>query len=111
LSYLSERLTNGESIILVAKDDDEAVGFTQLYPGFSSISMKPLYTLNDLFVAESHRGNGIGSLLLDAAETMGRNQGWKGMVLETATDNPAQKLYERKGWSKDVEYFHFGLYF
>lgn len=109
--YLSERLANNESIILVAKEDGNPVGFTQLYPGFSSVSMKPLYTLNDLFVADSHRGKGIGGLLLDAAEAMGRNLGWKGMVLETATDNPAQKLYERKGWNKDVAYFHYGIYF
>jgi GNAT superfamily N-acetyltransferase len=109
--YLSERLANNESIILVAKENGKAIGFTQLYPGFSSVSMKPLYTLNDLFVADSHRGKGIGGLLLEAAEAMGRNLGWKGMVLETATDNPAQKLYERKGWNKDVEYFHYGIYF
>lgn len=109
--FLSERLAKHQSIIIVAKEDDKGIGFTQLYPGYSSVSMKPLYTLNDLFVDQLHRGKGIGSLLLDAAENMGQKLGWKGMVLETAIDNPAQHLYERKSWKKDVDYFHYGLYF
>jgi GNAT superfamily N-acetyltransferase len=109
--YLSERLANKESIILVATEGDIAVGFTQLYPSFSSVSMKPLYILNDLFVAAEMRGKGVGEALLKAAEEMGRELSWKGMVLETASDNPAQRLYERMGWTEDKEYKHYGKYF
>jgi GNAT superfamily N-acetyltransferase len=109
--YLSERLANKESIILVASEGDIAVGFTQLYPSFSSVSMKPLYILNDLFVASEMRGKGVGEALLKAAEDMGRELSWKGMVLETASDNPAQRLYERMGWTEDKEYKHYGKYF
>ncbi|MFM2392465.1 MAG: hypothetical protein RLZZ546_442 [Bacteroidota bacterium] len=109
--FLEERLAKQESIILVAFNEGIAVGFTQLYPSFSSVSMKPLYILNDLYVIEEKRGQGIGENLLDAAEKMGRELAWKGMVLETAHDNPAQKLYERKGWSEDKDYKHYGIYF
>lgn len=110
-AYLSERLSRKESIILVALADEVVVGFTQLYPSFSSVSMQPLYILNDLFVTAQNRGQGIGEALLDAAEKIGRELAWKGMVLETAHDNPAQRLYERKGWSEDKDYKHYGKYF
>jgi GNAT superfamily N-acetyltransferase len=109
--YLSERLANKESIILVASEGDIAVGFTQLYPSFSSVSMKPLYILNDLFVTAEMRGKGVGEALLKSAEELGRELSWKGMVLETASDNPAQRLYERMGWTEDKEYKHYGKYF
>ena len=43
--FLSERLTHGESIVLLAIDEtrdmhDSGVGFVQLYPSFSSIAMR-----------------------------------------------------------------------
>ncbi len=109
--FLTERLARKESIILVAFENHIAVGFTQLYPSFSSVSMKPLYILNDLFVEEEKRGLGVGEALLEAAEHKGRESSWKGMTLETAQDNPAQRLYERKGWAEDKDYKHYGKYF
>jgi GNAT superfamily N-acetyltransferase len=110
-TYLEERLNNHQSIIIITEDDGELVGFTQLYPSFSSVSMKPLYILNDLFVIKEYRGNGIGQILLKAAGNLGKSLGWKGMVLETHFDNPAQKLYKREGWVLDEDYLHFGKYF
>ena len=109
--FLKERLDRKESIILVAFEGDDAVGFTQLYPSFSSVSMKALYILNDLYVTDAHRGKGIGRALLEEAEAMGKALNWKGMVLETANDNPAQRLYERLGWSHDDAFKHYGKYF
>ncbi len=35
------------------------------------------------------------------------NQNSKGLTLETSIDNPAQKLYERLGWKKDSDVFHY----
>ena len=38
-AFLSERMEQGESVILMAFDDDgSALGFTQLFPSFSSLS-------------------------------------------------------------------------
>ena len=48
--FLRNRIERKESVIFVAVEDDEYIGFTQLYPSFSSISMKELWILNDLFV-------------------------------------------------------------
>lgn len=106
-NFLQERLTNNESIILVADIDGRAVGFTQLYTSFSSVSMLPIYILNDLYVEGEHRKKGIGEALLNHAKKLCRENGFKGLALETAMDNPAQKLYERLGWKKDSGYFHY----
>jgi len=53
--FLQERITNQESIIFIAIDDGKYAGFTQLYPSFSSVGMKKIWILNDLYVALSHR--------------------------------------------------------
>ena len=57
--FLSERFINNDSVIFIAFDQskNEAVGFTQLYPTFTSIRMKKSWILNDLFVSEKRRGH------------------------------------------------------
>ena len=106
--FLKERLENDESIILIALDgNDKGLGFTQLYPTFSSVSMQRFYILNDLYVLPTLRGQGIGESLLNAAKDLARAYNWKGLALETATDNPAQKLYERLGWEKSDDFYHY----
>ncbi|MCH7523552.1 MAG: GNAT family N-acetyltransferase [Bacteroidetes bacterium] len=105
--FLFERLKNRDSIIFLALVDNEAVGFTQLYPSFSSVSMKPIYILNDLFVTEAYRKQGIGVALLNKAKELCREQKYKGLALQTETTNPAQHLYERLGWKKDPDLQYF----
>ena len=58
--FLRNRMERKESVIFVAVEDGEYIGFTQLYPSFSSISMKELWILNDLFVQATKRGAGTG---------------------------------------------------
>ena len=106
--FLSERLYKQDSIIFLALDTNgNGLGFTQLYPSFSSVSMETLYILNDLFVSQSARGMGVGAALLIHAQQFARDEGCKGLTLETAIDNPAQKLYKRLGWVLDSEVNHY----
>lgn len=105
--FLKDRIQNNESIIFMAYVNNEAVGFTQLYPLFSSVSMKPMYLLNDLFVKSNFRGKGIGEALINKAKALCETQQNKGLALQTATDNPAQKLYERLGFIKDHDLYYF----
>lgn len=101
--FLTKRMVGQQSIILLAQDDqNKGLGFTQLYPSFSSVALKQVYILNDLFVAANARGKGVGAALLDAAKEIASLHGARGLVLETAADNPAQKLYEKNGWTKDT---------
>lgn len=107
-TFLKARFNNKESTVFMAfNDKDEALGFTQLYPQFSSVSMKPDYLLNDLFVAKQARGKGVGKALLVRAQEFAIANNSKGIMLETAVDNPAQHLYEKLGWKNDVEVYHY----
>jgi len=107
--FLRERIERGESSVLIALGDDGAgLGFTQLYPLFSSVRAARIEILNDLFVAPGARGQGVGRALLRAAEGSARARGAVRLVLSTALDNhPAQALYAAAGWTRDdafVEY-------
>ena len=102
-AFLRERLARGESALLLAERDGEALGFTQLYPLFSSVRTARLWLLNDLFVADSARRQGVARGLLDAAAAFAREQGAAGLMLETGRDNhPARALYRAAGWHEDA---------
>ncbi len=106
--FLAERLGRGESVILAVVEDGRALGFTQLYPSFSSVSMKPIWILNDLFVAEDARRRGVGARLLRAARDYASRTGAARLALSTAvTNTKAQALYERDGWRRDTEFLHY----
>jgi len=105
--FLEERFDKDQTVIFLALDKEVPVGFTQLYTTFSSASLQPVYILNDLYVDKAHRKKGIGAALLQRAQEHCIKMGYKGLALETATDNPAQKLYERLGWKKDSHWFHY----
>jgi len=105
--FLEERLRNEQSVIFVAAQDGKLIGFTQLYPIFSSVSMSKAWLLNDLFVAANERGRGIASGLLNAARQHGRETGAKWLMLQTSCDNhAAQALYEKTGWRKETDHFY-----
>jgi GNAT superfamily N-acetyltransferase len=105
--FLYERFKNKESIIYLAMSDDKAVGFTQLYPLFSSVSMQRMYILNDLYVAPEHRNQGIAEKLINKAKELCVSLNHKGLGLQTAQDNPAQKLYERLDFKRDTDLQYF----
>jgi GNAT superfamily N-acetyltransferase len=111
-AFLAERIKRGESVIFVAIAEGVVVGFTQLYPSFSSVSMERLWVLNDLFVAAEARGSGAGRALLERAERWAAETGAKGLILSTETTNlTAQRLYEACGWVKDDEFVHYHRFF
>jgi ribosomal protein S18 acetylase RimI-like enzyme len=100
--FLIERLNKDESVILLALDGEEAVGFVQLYPSFSSEWVKRLWILNDLFVVPQARRRGVGQMLLEESRQLARETGARGLILETGKDNgAAQRLYEKAGWKRD----------
>jgi len=111
--FLRERLEREQSVIFLAlRPDGSAVGFTQLYPSFSSASAQRIFILNDLFVDPAARHGGVGQRLLDAAADFGRSAGAIRLTLSTAhTNTAAQALYESHGWRRDEVFrsFHFAL--
>lgn len=108
--YLYTRITKDESVIFVAVDGSNALGFTQLYPTFSSVSLKIQWILNDLFVAEEARKLGVATALLEKAREFAEETHAKGLMLQTASDNKtAQALYEKLGWQNDTKFFTYYL--
>lgn len=108
--FIKDRLSNQESIILLVfynKEETHAIGFTQLYPIFSSVTMEPMLLLNDLYIAPDYRGQGMGTSLINNAKDVCKVTLQKGIIIQTETTNPAQKLYERLGFNKDPDLHYF----
>lgn len=107
--FLSERMVHQQSLILLARDEAGAArGFTQLYPIYSSVSMRKKFILNDLFVAPEARGKGVGKALLNKAKLVAKEFGALGLTLSTAVSNEsAQQLYKSNGWELDKDYLTF----
>ncbi|OIR01179.1 mycothiol acetyltransferase [mine drainage metagenome] len=104
--FISDRINKNESVIFLAEENNKAVGFTQLYPIFSSVGMKRCWLLNDLFVAPDARGKGVADALLQTAQQFGAETNSRWLMLQTAVDNyAAQKVYERNGWKKEQQFF------
>lgn len=108
--FIQERFQKGDSIIFVVSNDGRIVGFTQLYPSFSSVSMKRVWILNDLFVEQAYRKKGVAKLLLSAAEDFARETEAIRIILATQISNiTAQSIYESLGYCKDEEFYHYSL--
>ena len=112
LNFLEARIKNQEAVAFIARIEGDAVGFTLLYPTFSTVSLSNIWLLNDLFVLETARGNGVATELMDVAESAAKQAGATRVFLRTANDNlPAQALYEGRNWVKDEVFRRYDLVF
>ncbi len=109
--FISARLEQAESTIFLALTEDvKAAGFAQLYPSFTSVSMRAIWILNDLFVSPELRGNGVGKALLNEVQGFALNTKAAMVKLATAVDNRvAQQLYVSMGYTKITQFDHYTL--
>ncbi|WP_166926347.1 GNAT family N-acetyltransferase [Flavobacterium poyangense] len=107
--FISERLQLNDSQIFVAEtNNQDLVGFVQLYPLFSSTRMKRLWLLNDLFVANEYRGKGISKQLIDISKELCKQTNACGLLLETAKTNVVgNALYPKVGFSLDNDHNYY----
>lgn len=109
--YIRERLGNNESVIFIAEVNNQPVGFTQLYPKYSSMRAVKNWILNDLFVAPAYRQKGIGQALINAVMNFAKQQNAGFVQLETRVDNYiAQRLYDGIGFIKQLPDAEFLVY-
>lgn len=109
-AFIGERFARRDSVIFLAWQDDEPAGFVQLYPSLSSVSMRPIWILNDLFVAPSARRGGVGRRLMDKARDFARASGALRLELTTErTNTTAQALYESAGYARDDVFYKYIL--
>ncbi|MDD0973210.1 GNAT family N-acetyltransferase [Pseudomonas fontis] len=107
-SFLHKRLERGESVIYLALPDDDdgkLLGFCQLYPSFSSLSLKRVWILNDIYVAEDSRRMLVADHLMREAKRMAKETNAVRMRVSTSSDNEvAMKTYESIGFHEDTEF-------
>jgi GNAT superfamily N-acetyltransferase len=101
-NFIAERISNKESVIYVADEEKSLIGFTQLYPQFSSTRMKRSWLLNDLFVLKEHRERGVSKKLIEMAKNLALQSNAAGLLLETEkTNQVGNRLYPSAGFVKN----------
>ncbi len=72
--------------------------------------MKRAWILNDLYVNQEARKQGVGERLLNKAKDYAIETGAISLSLSTAPDNyAAQRLYEKNGYKRDSQFYHYEL--
>jgi len=103
--FISERLNKKDSTIFLAFDDQQAVAFVQLFPSFSSVAMKPIWILNDLFVTNNSRKKGIARRLILAVEKQAKANDIFSIKLATGIENKkAQSLYKSLNYQPNEQF-------
>jgi ribosomal protein S18 acetylase RimI-like enzyme len=113
-NFIQDRLSLNDTLLLIAYDEIEGqkigAGFVQIYPSFSSISMKKIFILNDLYVNPDLRKKGIAKLLINSAKQFAIDSKAGQLVIETRISNSsAQKLYDSVGFTKEGEHLYYYL--
>ena len=89
----------GEIMLLVAEVDGRIEGTVQV--GFAPMPNQPHRgDVKKLLVHRRARGLGLSRLLMEAAERKAAENGRSLLVLDTATGEVAEGIYERLGWQR-----------
>ena len=113
-AYLRARLMRGDATVFLAVEGKggsvRALGFTLLYPTYSSLSMARAWVLNDLYVDLRGRRAGVARALMERARRLAKGTRAAYLTLETADSNrQAQRLYESLGWKRERGFRHYAL--
>ena len=97
--FMKSRFENQQSKVFIAtSENDEVIGFIQLYPSYSTVSLKPQWVLNDFYVDKNYRKQGYGTKLMEYVKAYFKDSA-KGFILVTDKDNvTAKSLYDKNGW-------------
>jgi ribosomal protein S18 acetylase RimI-like enzyme len=88
------------TVVFLAMRAHEPVGVAVCFTGFSTFAARPLLNVHDLGVVGARRGEGVGRLLLEAAEAFARARGFCKLTLEVVEHNTrALGLYESFGFT------------
>lgn len=112
-AFLEKRLRRKESVVYLALPDDDdkkLLGFCQLYPSYSSLSLKRVWILNDIYVAEDARRQLVADHLLKVAKKMAKEtQAVRMRVLTSSNNEVARKTYESIGFKVDTQFINYVL--
>ena len=100
--YLDDWGRAGDAAVVAVAADGQRLGaawyrlFTADDPGWGFVA--PDVPEISIGVVAAARGKGVGSALLDALLALARQQGHRAISLSVDRQNPARRLYERKGF-------------
>ena len=98
-----------DGLLLGARRGGKLAGYACLYWHFSSLEACECVLMNDLFVSEEARGEGVGRALIEATTEVARERGVPFIEWSTAPDNhTAQRLYDATGAERS-EWFSYEL--
>lgn len=87
-----------DGLLLGARQEGRLVGYACLYWHFSSTQAIEVVLMNDLYVVEKVRGQGVGRALIEATAEVARERDVAAVEWSTAPDNrTAQRLYDSTG--------------
>ena len=102
---LSALLANPNfGLIYLARNEQAVVGYLVICFDYSLEYRGKGAWVDELFVEPSHRGQGIGTGLLDLAERASREHGAQVLHLEVNHSNPTIDLYRRRGFVEHERY-------
>jgi GNAT superfamily N-acetyltransferase len=91
------------TLVFLAFEADQPLGLAICFRGLSTFAAQPLVNISDYFVLPTHRGRGIGRLLLEEIERYARQTGCCKLTLEVQENNHrARGLYSAAGFSQAV---------
>lgn len=110
-NFIKSRIINNESKIFIAiNNNNQAIGFVQLYETFGSLDLGKIIILYDLYVKKEFRKKNIGRKLMISSHKYAKEIKAKRIQLSTATDNfIGQSLYESLGYIKDKDFYTYDL--
>jgi GNAT superfamily N-acetyltransferase len=92
-----------DGLLIGAWRAEELVGYACLYWHFSSTRAVETVLMNDLYVDEAARGEGVGRALIEASAEIARERGANHLEWATRPDNAtAQRLYDSTGAEKST---------
>jgi ribosomal protein S18 acetylase RimI-like enzyme len=108
--FLEQRLASGESVLFVARENGNAVGFIQLYPLWSSWHCRRIWFLSDLYVGETSRKHGVGRQLVERVIEYAHETNAASIMVELPRREPhLTEFYRRLGFIRD-EVFELARY-
>lgn len=107
--FFKNILVKNEATIFIAMSEkDEVMGFINLYPSYSTLSLKRLWILNDLGVSHKFRRLGVAQALIQKSIEFAGQSGAIRIELKTEKLNiHAQKLYSEIGFKVDQEHVYY----
>ena len=99
------RMSEEGTLLLVAEENDEIVGFLFGFLSPSPVLKRPTALLDALFVCEEHRSKGIGKALALRFREWVKEQGVYAIELKVMSQNTAAlRLYESLGFGEIKKY-------